>query len=484
MGFSTACQADIALDLARPTFSESISTLVEAYQNGATTPNAVVTSTLERIRNLDPDNRTFVALDEQRVIERVSHLQMTGYRSDMPLYGVPFSIKDLIDVRGFRTECGSPHQNAKIAKTNAHIVTKLERAGAIVIGKVATTEFAASGYHPDLSPPSNPLNSEFVVGVSSGGSAVSLAAGLVFGSIGTDTGGSIRMPAAACGVVGLKPTFGAVSRHGITPLAPSLDHCGPMARSVDDVERIFAVIRGNDARDPATRQRFRRRTSPTKHPTLRIGWDEQFCTDGVDDAMRSAGRGALHSLASCGHEIIPIDLGRCLQISEYWKDVVACEFLASMHHRISHPDELGPVITDLLTHARRVTGDDICTAEMLRIGLIKQLDAVFQSIDVLVTPTEPFATLKWTQFPPQFVTPTRALGRALRFAAPFNFAGCPSLAVPYGLADSGMPTSVQLVAAWNNEATLFRLGKQLETTELSRQAFAKRDDRHLREPIL
>lgn len=452
----------------------TIEALLNAYKAGSLTPSQMVAKALDRAKDIDPLGRVFVALEVLRAMERAHELDASGFLEDLPLYGIPLSIKDVIDVQGLQTKCGSPHQKTTDAVADAEVVKRLKKAGAVIIGKVATTEFAAAGYHPDTEPPQNPLSVHHVAGVSSSGSAVSVSGGIVLGSFGTDTGGSIRMPASACGVVGLKPTFGAISRAGIVPLAASLDHCGVIAGNVEDVKRLFTAVRGRDVNDPATLQTLPGWPRKRNKQVLKIGWDERFCSEGVDSAMRNAAHSALEFLTNSGYQVLSIDIGTALHVCSYWKDLVACEFKARASQRITAPEKLGPVISDLIAYAETVPGERICEALKHREALIGLLHKVFHSVDIIITPTEPFSTRTWEEFPPQFLTPGRSLARVLRFAAPFNFAGCPSLAIPFGIAPSGMPTSVQLIAAWNDEEVLFRLGNKLEMAEGSVQAAAFR----------
>lgn len=456
--------------LAQPSAGQSldfatIGAIGDALQERQTTSAALIERLLDRVARLDADGRIYVALDSDDVLDQARRLdsELAAGRLRGPLHGVPISVKDIYDVAGYTTRCGSPRQVSAPAERDAQVVSLLRDAGALIFGKVATTEFACAGYHPDVLPPLNPWNSDHVPGVSSSGSGVSVAAGLAFGSIGTDTGGSIRMPAAACGIVGLKPTFGAVSRRGVMALSPRLDHCGPLARSVADVETMFAVMRSVDPQDPATllRPSAEARSLPIAG-RMKIGWDEAYATKDVELEVHAALVGARDALAAVGHEIVEVSLAGITDVCTYWKDVIACEAMVHLRRRISAPGEVGPVIADILAHADQVNGIRLAEAEAASTAAMGRLAQTFAAADILLAPTEPFVTPTWTAFPPQLITPPAALAHVLRFAAPYNFTGCPTLAVPFGRTTAGLPLSVQLIAPWGAEKLLFAAGRAIE----------------------
>src|SRR5215813_22958 len=276
-----------------PLYFHTIAELAALIKSQQLSPVAVTQALLERITQLDGRYQSYAtvmadhALDEARVAER--DIRAGTYRGH--LHGVPVAVKDLCFTKGVRTMGGTKALANHIPTFDATVVTRLQAAGAILLGKLNLTEGAMGGYHPDFAIPVNPWHAERYAGASSSGSGVATAAGLCFGSLGSDTGGSIRFPAAACGIVGLKPTWGRVSRYGVLALAESLDHVGPMTRSTMDAAIMLQAIAGPDPYDPTA--------SLEPVPDLvhaiaagiqgvRVGFDEQYATRDVDPELADA----------------------------------------------------------------------------------------------------------------------------------------------------------------------------------------------------
>ena len=229
----------------------SLSDVTRRVKSGELTARAVADAMLARIERLQPDLGAYVTVLADRAREQAEALDARRERGEALglLHGAPIALKDLLYTKGIPTSCGTTILADWCPEEDATIVARLEAAGAIVLGKVKLTEGAYGQHHPAVEPPKNPWNPERWTGVSSSGSGVAVAAGLAHGAIGTDTGGSIRFPSAACGLVGIKPSYGRVSRHGAFPLADSLDHVGPMTRSVEDAARMLQVMAGHDPKD-------------------------------------------------------------------------------------------------------------------------------------------------------------------------------------------------------------------------------------------
>src|SRR3954464_5015214 len=229
-----------------------IATLGRLYRARVISPTEVTRAVLDRIRRLDRRLNSFITVLEQPALDqaRKAETELASGHDRGPLHGVPVSLKDLIDTAGTRTTAASRLWRDRVPATSATVAQRLEQAGAVLIGKCNLLEFAYGIVHPDYGQCNNPWNTQRTSGGSSSGSAASVAAGMGWGSVGTDTGGSIRIPAAYCGVVGFKPTYGRVSLHGICPLAVSLDHAGPLARTVADAAILFAALAGYDSLDP------------------------------------------------------------------------------------------------------------------------------------------------------------------------------------------------------------------------------------------
>ena len=291
----------------------SLSAVTRRVKSGELTARAVADAMLARIERLQPDLGAYVTVLADRAREQAEALDARRERGEALglLHGAPIALKDLLYTKGIPTSCGTTILADWCPEEDATIVARLEAAGAIVLGKVKLTEGAYGEHHPAVEPPKNPWNPERWTGVSSSGSGVAVAAGLAHGAIGTDTGGSIRFPSAACGLVGIKPTYGRVSRHGAFPLADSLDHVGPMTRSVEDAARMLQVMAGHDPKDatslrapvPTYAASFRERLDEVK-----IGVDWRFVGDRVHASLVSTVRDALGLLGDLGAAVVEVEV--------------------------------------------------------------------------------------------------------------------------------------------------------------------------------
>jgi amidase len=423
---------------------------------------------LERIAAHDASLRSYLLLTAElgraQALAAEREIAAGDYRG--PLHGIPLGLKDLICTKGIPTTCASPILRDFKPLLNAAIVEKLYAAGALCTGKLNLTEFALYGYHPEFDYPRNPWNTDYWAGVSSSGSGVAVAASLCFGAIGTDTGGSIRFPSAACGVVGLKPTFGKVSRHGIFPLADTLDHIGPMTRSVADCALMLAALEGRDERDPSTR------SDPAVDylaeiargaEGIRIGIDRDYCTEDTDPEMREACFRACYILHGQKMIVQDISLPGITDVAAHWQDTCAVDAL--LRHREWFPAraaDYGPVFRALLEYGLTVTAEDYARGQKLRQFTMAMFDKAFREVDVIVCPAAPSAAMPQSQFPPQQVAPPEAVAPLVRYSAPTNFSGHPSLTVPNGFTADGLPTAMQFIGRHGEEATLFRVAAAYE----------------------
>ena len=383
-----------------------------------------------------------------------------------PLHGVPLGLKDLICTKGIPTTCASRILRDFRPLLDAAIVEKLAGAGALFTGKLNLTEFALYGYHPAYDYPRNPWHTDYWAGVSSSGSGVAVAAGLCFGAIGTDTGGSIRFPSAACGVVGLKPSFGKVSRHGVFPLADTLDHIGPMTRSVADCALMLAALEGRDERDPSTRS-----DPPVDYLAaiargaegLRIGIDRDYCTEDTDPDMREACFRACYILHGQKMIVQDVSLAGITDVAAHWQDTCAVDAL--LRHREWFPAraaDYGPVFRALLEYGLTVTAEDYARGQKLRQITQALFEKAFREVDVIVCPAAPSPAMSQSEFPPQQVAPPEAFPPLLRYTAPTNFTGHPSLTIPNGFTAAGLPTAMQFIGRHGEEATLLRVAAAYE----------------------
>ncbi|UCE85919.1 MAG: amidase [Deltaproteobacteria bacterium] len=455
----------------------SLMELAERIRTRSLSPVEATTATLERIDALDAALHSYITVLRERALEQAKQAEreISDGRYRGPLHGVPVAVKDLCFTRGVRTTCASKILADFVPDYDAAVVERLSRAGAVVLGKLNMTEFALSGYHPDRPAPVNPWAADRWPGVSSSGSGVATAAGLCFGSIGTDTGGSIRFPSAACGVVGLKPTYGRVSRYGVFPLAESLDHVGPIARRSADAAAMLAAIAGHDARDPTSL----RETVPDYLASIdagvrgvRIGVDERYCREEVDPELAEAVLGAARALAGQGAELREVEFPDVGEIARWWFAICSAE--AAWAHEGTYPsraDDYGPDFRRLLEQGARVRGADYARAHAAREAFRGRLRALFEDVDLIACPSMPAPPPRLAEL--GLETASQVSARPLlRFTAPFDFSGSPTLSLPCGLSREGLPLSVQLVGRHLSEDLLCRAG----------HAYEQASDAHARTP--
>ncbi|MFT7383027.1 MAG: amidase, partial [Urechidicola sp.] len=325
-----------------PLHYQTLAEVAAQIADGELSATEVTETMLARISALEPTLHAYYAVMGEQALRAAvtADTARNEGRPLGPLHGVPIAVKDLCHKRGAPTTAGHHFRRQQTSIENATVVTRLEAAGAVVIGKLATTEGAMVGYHRDFEVPRNPWGElDRWPGVSSGGSGVATAAGLCFASLGTDTGGSIRFPSAANGIVGLKPTWGRVSRHGVLDLGPTLDHIGPMTRSVRDAARMLGVIAGRDLQDVTSL------SAPIDDYEaalargvrgLKIGWDEAYATSNVEPYVAAAMRNAISQLASAGAQIVDIKVpGFEADELAAWNTLAATE--AAAVHATTYP---------------------------------------------------------------------------------------------------------------------------------------------------
>lgn len=414
---------------------------------------------LDRIDRLDPTLHAYATLDAEgaRAAADRADAELAAGRRRGPLHGVPVAVKDLCDTAGLRTTAGLRALRDRIPHEDAALVARLRAAGAVVLGKLVMTE-AALGLHPaGVPPPMNPWNAERWTGISSSGSAVAVAAGLCFAAIGSDTGGSIRVPSACCGLVGLKPTWGRVPLHGVWPLAPSLDHVGPMTRSAADAAALLAVIAGFDARDPGSL----RDPVPDYAAALdaglagvRIGIDEAFCFEGMDAAVVDQALAAARALERHGAALYAVRIPEIASAVAAWNVLAPAEAAAAYAVRFpAGLDEPGPALAAFLAQGRAAGETELERARGARRAFGAGLSELFEGIDLLASPTlglhVPLREPLWLQQGIDF-------DLLLRFTAPFDLSGHPAISVPAGFGADGMPVGLQLVARPLDESLLLR----------------------------
>ncbi len=438
---------------------------------------------LDRIGRLDGRLRAFITVDAEGALAAARSLDAEAAEGRWwgPLHGVPLAYKDLCHIQGLPTSCGTRTPGYFFAEHDCTAVSRLRSAGAVTLGKLNMTELALGpfGDNAHHGHAQNPWRPGHAAGGSSSGSGVAVAAGLASGALGTDTGGSIRLPAACCGIAGLKPTYGRVSRAGVMPLSWSNDHVGPMARTVRDVALMLGVIAGRDRLDATSSHRPVPDYSAGLDrgvAALRVAVPENFFFQGLDPEMEAGVRGALVVLAGLGAQVKEIRVPEPEIMNDVCAIISRCES-AAVHARLARerPEEIQPVVRARLELGFHISAFDYLQALRLRSRLARTfIREVFAEADVLVTPVipEPAPPLsRVTQGTPEEIAERQ--GRFSRLTRPFNGLGLPALAVPCGLSRAGLPLAFSIVGRPFDEAAILGVGHAYEQ--------AAGQDRHWRD---
>jgi aspartyl-tRNA(Asn)/glutamyl-tRNA(Gln) amidotransferase subunit A len=430
-------------------------------------PRELTEAALKRIEAIDGKLHCFITLTADRALHQAKQAeQELGSGKDRgPLHGIPIALKDLYMTQGIRTTCHSAVLKNWVPDNDATAATKLREAGAILLGKVGLHEFAFGGPSVDAPFPAvrNPWNTAHIPGGSSSGSGAALAAGLCYGSLGSDTGGSIRTPSSHCGVVGIKPTYGRVSRYGVIPLSWSLDHAGPMARSVEDCAILLQAIAGYDAKDPASAKAavpdfsssLRQGIKGMRIGVPRADWFNENL--GTDAEMEALFNQALKTLEELGAVIIEIDGKPFSTARKANQTILVCEAYAYHEKRLREAREkFGSSVRRRMLEGAFLSAADYVTAQRARSVLNGQIRQNFSRVDVFATPSAPrppdaFATMDPNE---QNLRPS--------FTNPFNLTGLPAISVPCGFTDGKLPVGLQIAAPSFEEVLLFRVAHTYE----------------------
>ena len=461
----------------------SISEAADLLQSGEISPVDLINAHLERIEATDDRLNSFITLLAEESLKAAQDAERSIGSGDYlgPLHGIPIGLKDLYYTKGVRTTIGSKILRDFVPDNDAAVTESFKKAGAIIIGKLQMHEFALgpTSINPHDGPAHNPWDVERVTGGSSGGSGSSVAAGQVMGALGSDTGGSVRIPAALCGIVGLKPTFGRVSRYGVYPLSWSLDTVGPMTRTVRDTALVLNTIAGYDYRDPWSVD------TPVEDYThgiengvegLRIGIPNEYFFDLIDTEVSRAFDQASRVLEELGAHVervsIPI-LERSLAIS----GSIMMPEAAAVHidHLRNRADDIGNDVRDRLETGALTPATDYIVAQQARRLFNRELAEVMTDFDLLLTPTvalgapcidQPSVTIEGSTLP--------AVAVLARLTRPFNISGIPTVTVPSGFTEDGMPIGLQIAGRAFDEATVLRAA----------YAYEQATDWHSRRPTL
>lgn len=441
-----------------------------AYRSGASSPTAVVRESLKSIAALNGALNCFITVLGESALKAAAESDRRFREGNPlgPLDGVPVAVKDIIYVEGVRCTAGSKILAGNVAQYDAPTVRKLRAAGAVIVGTTNLHEFAAgtTSVNPHYGPVRNPWDRRKIAGGSSGGSAAAVAAGLAAAALGTDTAGSVRIPAALCGVLGVKPTYGRVSRLGVVPLASSLDTVGALARSAWDASAVMNVIAGGDPGDMTTANEevpdfLAALAAPS--PRLRVGVVKDYFYDALDPAVEEDAEAFLSRLRQMGCQVSEARLDGIGEVYEKWVPIRRAEATAFHLRWLEQTPELyGDDVRRLLEQGKDVLAVDYVGAINARPSYMERFAASMKEFDVLALPCTAIPAPEIDQLAvPLKGNKVPVYSTLNRLTLPFNYVGFPAVSVPSGFA-GGTPLGVQLVGKLFDEATPLRLAAAYE----------------------
>ena len=440
----------------------TLTTALDALHQHKTTAQELAEACFRQIERLNPTLNAFITVIQPGDALKVQYPAGTGPLTKA-LRGIPIALKDLFDTAGICTTIGSKFFADNVPDTDAFVVGKLKEAGAIIMGKTNTHEIAlgVTGNNPHYGTARNPWDTTRIPGGSSSGSAIAVATGMALGALGTDTGGSIRIPASLCGVVGLKPTYGRVSLRGVFPLSWNLDHVGPLTRCVRDAALMLQVISIYDPIDPAamkmlTGDYLGHLVDDMEGRKIAIGVGEFI--ESADPEVWNAIQAAVKVFESMGCRIQKVNVDWMREAALANKTMTQSDGAAVHRERLKeHPEMFGEDIRRRLEDGANTTSTEYILARRTQAEVKKRCELFFESYDLLITPTTPIAapTIEGNDAVEQ-------AGRLTRFTAPFNLAGLPALSVPCGFTKEGLPIGMQIVAAAWKDAKVLNAGYAYE----------------------
>ncbi|GAA4994689.1 amidase family protein [Actinopolymorpha pittospori] len=461
----------MATSATSPDNGESIAVLSERLRQGATSSVDLTAAALERVEVDNPRLNAVVTLLADAALREAeaADQEIRAGRWRGPLHGIPVGVKDIIDTARIRTTVGSAIYRDRVPDADAEVVHRIREAGAVVIGKLHTHEFAygPTGDASCFGPVRNPHDPQRMAGGSSGGSAVAVATGMCVAALGSDTGGSVRVPASLCGVVGMKPTFGRISRYGVFPLSWTLDHMGPLTRTVSDNAHVLGVLCGHDDRDPASVRRdaedFTRELDLGVRG-LTIGVPDDYYFDQLDPDVDRQVRAAIQTLEDLGALVKPVTVLGLAAIRDAHRTVISVEAYSVHRDRLEqHPDLFDATVRQRLLDGGAVTGWDYAEALRLLQESRRTFSDVLGEVDALATPSVAITAPTIGQVQTDAAGVEETVRWALtRLAVPMNVTGLPSLSVPCGVSRDGLPIGMQLSGPAWSEARLYRIGRALE----------------------
>lgn len=447
----------------------SATELSKMIQSRTLSPVELTEHFINRIEKMDPLLRTYISplpdVARQQAKKAESDIMRGHYKS--PLHGIPIGIKDNFYTKDLRTTVGSKLFADFIPSQNATTVNKLSKAGTIILGKQNMHELAAgsTGTNPFYGDTKNPWHTKYMPGGSSGGGTAALAAGLTTLAIGTDTFGSIRLPAAMCGVYGLKPTYGLVSTYGVFPTAWSLDTAGPMARSVCDLAVMLNKMAGFDINDPASLNialpDYTKKINK-EIKGLKIGVPSYFL-EGLDKDVEELFQQAITTFKTLGANLFEIEIPE-LSMSTFAGYVITSGEAATLHFNwLKHyPEDYSEDIRSYFLTGTLTNTTQYVSAQQVRRKMIDAFKQAFQDVDLMLAPTIPMTTPAYQE---NWIEQNLAVvKRCMPFTVPINLTGVPSLAVPMGLDKRGLPVGMQLIGNHLSEQLLLQVGSVWENT--------------------
>ncbi|MGD9511417.1 MAG: amidase [Geminicoccaceae bacterium] len=459
----------------------SLVELAGKLRSKAISPVEITRHMLDRIERLEPNLHAYALVTAEAALEEahVAESEIMAGRYRGLLHGVPIAVKDLCLTKGVTTACGTTILKSWQPEIDATVVERLRVSGAVSLGKLQMTEGAFADHHPAIQPPLNPWHPAHWSGASSSGSGVATAASLCFGSLGSDTGGSIRFPSTANGVTGLKPTWGRVSRYGVFPLADSLDHIGPMTRTAADAAAMLAAIAGEDANDPTSL------VAPVPDYLaglaqgvlgargLRIGIDTSFNSEGVEARVVEVVEAAARVFDRLGATLVDVAMPDTGKVVENWAPFCAVE--TAIAHKATYPsraDEYGGTLAGLIDLGHGLTARQLGEIMIERDRFKGRLVRLFGQVDLMLIPAMYLAGPTFERM--SRLSDPAELAMLLKFTSPFDVSGSPTITLQGGFSDEGLPVGFQLVGPHLSEDVLLRAG----------HAYQQETDWHTRHPSL
>jgi aspartyl-tRNA(Asn)/glutamyl-tRNA(Gln) amidotransferase subunit A len=427
----------------------SIAELGAAYRASKLSPVAITRQCLDRIAKLDGKLNAFITVLEKESLARAAEAEkeLASGKDLGPLHGVPVALKDLADMAGVPTTNSSKAGSPKIPKADAPLVAKLKAAGAVIVGKTNLLEYAFGALHPDFGQTNNPWDCNRTSGGSSGGSAAAVATGMCYAALGSDTGGSIRIPAAYCGIVGLKPTYGTVDLTGVTALSWSLDHGGPLARSAADAALFLSAITGKEfAATPKDVKGLRFGVMQHQDEARHLQPGVRKAVDGVFDRLKKAG--AILKPAS----VPDMDLAPDALMAILYPEA------SVMHQRLiaAEPGGFGEITRQQIEAGFAIPATAYVRGQMLQRELAVRFKKLFEQVDVLISPSVPWVA----PAEDPALNDDSGAGEML-YSGLYNVLGIPALALPAGLSE-GLPAGLQIATAWGADNLAFSVGAAIE----------------------